>query len=55
MERKKVNVIQLAGKLLTIPELTRRFMRTMFTQPLRKDLLDQWALGNRLKGPRPLT
>jgi enoyl-CoA hydratase/carnithine racemase len=41
---------EIAGKLLTIPELTRRFMRTMFTQPLRKDLLEQVGYGLGVEG-----
>lgn len=41
---------EIAGKLLTIPELTRRFMRTMFTQPLRKDLLEQVGYGLAVEG-----
>ncbi|HXB10240.1 MAG TPA: enoyl-CoA hydratase/isomerase family protein [Puia sp.] len=41
---------EIAGKLLTIPELTRRFMRTMFTQPLRRDLLDQVGFGLSIEG-----
>ncbi len=41
---------EIAGRLLTIPELTRRFMRTMFTQPLRKDLLEQVGYGLSVEG-----
>lgn len=41
---------EIAGKLLTVPELTRRFMRTMFTQPLRKDLLEQVGYGLAVEG-----
>jgi enoyl-CoA hydratase/carnithine racemase len=41
---------ELAAKLLTIPEVTRRFMRTMFTQTLRKDLLEQVGYGLSVEG-----
>ena len=41
---------EVARKLLTIPELTRRFMRTMFTQPLRKELLEQVGYGLAIEG-----
>ena len=41
---------EVARKLLLIPELTRRFMRTMFTQPLRKELLEQVGYGLAIEG-----
>jgi enoyl-CoA hydratase/carnithine racemase len=41
---------ELAAYLLTVPELTRRFMRTMFVQSLRKDLLDQVGFGLSMEG-----
>jgi enoyl-CoA hydratase/carnithine racemase len=41
---------EVARKILTIPELTRRFMRTMFTQPLRKELLEQVGYGLAIEG-----
>ncbi|MGN8059850.1 enoyl-CoA hydratase/isomerase family protein [Pedobacter sp. 22163] len=41
---------ELAKKLLTIPELTRRHMRTMFADDLRKDLLQQVGYGLAVEG-----
>jgi len=41
---------ELAKKLLAIPELTRRHMRTMFADNLRKDLLEQVGYGLGVEG-----
>jgi enoyl-CoA hydratase/carnithine racemase len=41
---------ELAQKLLAIPELTRRHMRTMFVAPLRKALLDEVGYGLAVEG-----
>jgi enoyl-CoA hydratase/carnithine racemase len=39
-----------ARHLLMIPELTRRYMRAMFTLPLRKDLLEDVGYGLAVEG-----
>ncbi|RIV19375.1 enoyl-CoA hydratase/isomerase family protein [Fibrisoma montanum] len=39
-----------ARQLLTIPDLTRRFMRSMFTQSLKRDFLEQVGYGMALEG-----
>jgi len=41
---------ELAEKLLTIPEITRRHMRSMFIAPLRKALLEQVGYGLAVEG-----
>lgn len=41
---------ELAEKLLSIPELTRRHMRSMFIAPLRKALLEQVGYGLAVEG-----
>jgi enoyl-CoA hydratase/carnithine racemase len=41
---------ELAEKLLTIPELTRRHMRAMFVAPLRKALLEEVGYGLAVSG-----
>lgn len=41
---------ELAEKLLTTPELTRRHMRAMFVAPLRKALLEQVGYGLAVEG-----
>lgn len=40
----------LAEQFLTIPELTRRHMRAMFTLPLKKELLEQVGYGLAVEG-----
>lgn len=42
--------LAVAEKMLTIPELTRRHMRTMFTLPLRKALLEEVGYGMSVEG-----
>jgi enoyl-CoA hydratase/carnithine racemase len=41
---------EIARKILLIPELTRRYMRTIFTQRLRKDLLEDVGCGLAVEG-----
>ncbi len=41
---------ELARQLLKIPELTRRYMRTVFAQPLKRELLEQVGYGLALEG-----
>lgn len=49
-EALKERAYALAEKLLTIPELTRRHMRTMFALPLRKALLEEVGYGLAVEG-----
>lgn len=41
---------ELAHQMLKIPELTRRYMRTIFAQPLKRELLEQVGYGLALEG-----
>src|SRR5258708_1403833 len=41
---------EIAGRLVDIREVARRFMGTMFTQPLRKDLVEQVGYGLSVEG-----
>ncbi|WP_040005271.1 enoyl-CoA hydratase/isomerase family protein [Fibrisoma limi] len=41
---------EIARQLLTIPDLTRRFMRSVFTQNLKRDFLEQVGYGMALEG-----
>jgi hypothetical protein len=45
-----MRALELARELLAIPELTRRSMRTMFTQQLKRDMLEQVGHGLALEG-----
>lgn len=49
-EALKGRAYAVAEKLLTIPELTRRHMRTMFALPLRKALLEDVGYGLAVEG-----
>lgn len=42
--------LELARQLLKIPELTRRYMRTVFAQPLKREVLEQVGYGLALEG-----
>ena len=48
--RLRARALELARELLAIPELTRRSMRTMFTQELKRDVLEQVGHGLALEG-----